>query len=168
MSCNCVENKTWEFDTNLLESDLQKYADVKGSLIAVLQKAQEIYGYLSMDLLEYIAYRTGIQPANVLGVVTFYKQFRIKPVGKHIILLCKGTACHVNGSSHIEEAIREHLNIDEGDITEDGLFTYTNVACLGCCSLAPAMMVGDRTYGKLTKELTIKILEEIVQAETAQ
>jgi len=174
MSCKCNspesnENKTYAFcnpeiDIALLEPVLNKYAGAEGSLITILQKAQDIYGYLPVDLLAYIAHRTGIKPAKVMGVVTFYTQFRTKPIGKNLILLCQGTACHVNGSGEIEEAIKEHLNIEEGEISDNGLFTYNNVACLGCCSLSPAMMIGDRTYGNLTKESTVKILKEMEAA----
>lgn len=148
-------------DLSLLESTLEKYADIDGSLITILQKAQDLYGYLPVDLLAYIALRTGVKPAKVLGVVTFYTQFRTNPVGKNLILLCQGTACHVNGSAMIEEAIREELGVDEGQITGDGLFTYSNVACLGCCSLSPVMMIGGETYGALTKEKVKGIIADI-------
>lgn len=168
MSLNCTNQCAQDFsldesgmDITLLEPCLEKYADVEGSLITILQTAQDIYGYLPIDLLAYIACRTGVKPAKVLGVVTFYTQFRTKPVGKNLILICQGTACHVNGSARIEEAVRSHLGIEEGEISEDGLFTYNNVACLGCCSLAPAMMIGDRVYGNLDKAKTVKILDSV-------
>ena len=161
MECSCI-------DLSRLEPCLETYAGTKGSLITILQKAQELYGYLPVDLLAHIALRTGVKPAKVMGVVTFYTQFRTRPVGKHLILLCQGTACHVNGSVEIEQAIREHLGVEEGEITADGLFTYNNVACLGCCSLAPAMMIGERTYGNLTKASAVKILKEIEAGEGAQ
>jgi NADH-quinone oxidoreductase subunit E len=169
MACNCSGDKVWKFsdpeiDISLLEPDLIKYADTEGSLITILQKAQELYGYLPVDLLAYISHRIGVKPAKVMGVVTFYTQFRTKPIGKNLILLCQGTACHVNGSVNIEEAIREHLDVEEGEISGDGLFTYNNVACLGCCSLAPAMMIGEKTYGNLTKDKTVKVLKEIKQS----
>jgi NADH-quinone oxidoreductase subunit E len=170
MGCNCTGSKTWpisdpSIDITLLEPYLIKYAGTKGSLITILQKAQELYGYLPFDLLACISGRLGIKPAKVLGVVTFYTQFRTKPVGKNLILLCQGTACHVNGSADIEEAIREYLGVAEGDITPDGIFTYNNVACLGCCSLSPVMMIGGKTYGNLTKDGAVKILKEIAQKE---
>ena len=170
MGCSCAEARQWKFsdpaiDINLLEPELVKYAGTKGSLITILQKAQDAYGYLPVDLMAYIALRTGVKPAKVMGVVTFYTQFRTKPVGRHLILLCQGTACHVNGSSGIEEAIREYLEVDEGEISRGGLFTYNNVACLGCCSLSPVMMIGDKTYGKLTKDGAVKILKEIAEKE---
>ena len=146
---------------------LEKYGKVQGSLISILQKTQDIYGYLSLDAINYIAIKTGIKPAKIYGVATFYTQFRLKPIGKNLIMLCQGTACHVNGSKVIEEAVCEHLNIKDGETTEDGLFTLNNVACLGCCSLAPVMMVknadGDETYGNLSKESAKAALEEIME-----
>jgi len=155
-------------DAARLEPCFKKYANVDGSLIPVLQTAQDLYGYLPMDLLAYIARRMGIKPAKVIGVVTFYTQFRTSPVGKNLILLCQGTACHVNGSGAIEEVISEFLGIKEGEISDDGLFTYNNVACLGCCSLSPAMMIGEKTYGILDKEKTVKILAEIREMAVAE
>ena len=158
MTCNCL-------DLSLLEPTLIKYSDVEGSLITILQKAQDLYGYLPPEILAHISKRTGVKPAKIMGVVTFYTQFRTKPAGKYLILLCQGTACHVNGSAGIEEAIKDYLKVGEGEITSDGLFTYNNVACLGCCSLSPVMMIGDKTYGKLTKDGVIKILKEIEKLE---
>jgi NADH-quinone oxidoreductase subunit E len=152
-------------DPALLEPVLEEYAAVPGSLITILQKAQGIYGYLPVDLLAYIAARTGVKPAKVLGVATFYAQFRLKPVGKHLILLCQGTACHVNGSAAIEEAVRDELAVAEGEITPDGLFTFNNVACLGCCSLSPVMMIGGDTFGTLTPEKARSIIRGIREKE---
>ena len=161
--CGCCCDKTAQFAE--LAPTLEKYAKVPGSLITILQKTQEIYGYLSVDAINYISECTGIMPAKIYGVATFYAQFRLKPIGKYLIMLCKGTACHVNGADMIEEAISEHLNIQDGETTEDGLFTLNNVACLGCCSLAPVMMVksvdGDETYGNLTKDSVKEVLDEI-------
>lgn len=156
-------------DFSELAPVLNKYIKVQGSLITILQKAQEIYGYLSMDAICYISQETGIEPAKIYGVATFYTQFRLSPIGKNLIMLCKGTACHVNGSDMIEEAICEELNIQDGETTEDGVFTLNNVACLGCCSLAPVMMVhsagGDETYGNLTKDQVRKIIRDIKSRE---
>ncbi|MCL2254564.1 MAG: NAD(P)H-dependent oxidoreductase subunit E [Lachnospiraceae bacterium] len=154
MDCNCGQELLKK-----LEPELKDYNS--GKLIPILQKAQEIYGWLPPDILKYISDKTGEKLAKVVGVVTFYTQFRSKPVGKNLILLCQGTACHVNGSADIETAIRNELSVNEGEITADGLFTYNNVACLGCCSLSPVMMIGDKTYGKLTRDSAIKILNEI-------
>ena len=166
MGCSCTDKKVWQFsdpaiDPALLEDTFEQCARTPGNLIPILQKAQALYGYLPFDLLAYIAHRTGIEPAKVMGVVTFYTQFRTKPVGKNLILLCQGTACHVNGSGGIEEAIRDYLRVAEGEITENGLFTYNNVACLGCCSLAPVVMIGEKFYGNLTRERVAEVLGKI-------
>ena len=144
-----------------MDGVLEKYGAVEGALITVLQKAQEQYGYLSVELMAYIARRMGLKPAKVLGVATFYTQFRMNPIGKHLILLCQGTACHVNGSAAVEAALLETLGAAEGEITEDGLFTLTNVACLGCCSLSPVMMIDGDAYGELTPDKARKIISDI-------
>ena len=153
-NCNCS-------DLTLLKDVLEKYAGVKGSLITILQKAQDIYGYLPTDVIYHVAKKIGSTPAEVMGVATFYTQFRLKPVGKYLIMLCQGTACHVNGSERIENTIKEHLGIADGETTEDGLFTLKNVACLGCCSLSPVMMINGETYGSLTPEKTVAILNAL-------
>ena len=106
-----------------------------------------------------------LTPAKVMGVATFYTQFRFKPVGKYLIMLCQGTACHVNGSERIEKAIKEELGISDGETTDDGLFTLKNVACLGCCSLSPVMMINEETYGSLTPEKVKTILKNLKEGE---
>ena len=152
-------------DLSLLEDVLQHYQHVEGSLITILQKAQDIYGYLPVDVIYHVAERTGNTPAKVMGVATFYTQFRLQPIGKYLIMLCQGTACHVNGSERIEASICEELGIKDGETTEDGLFTLKNVACLGCCSLSPVMMINEDTYGSLTPDKTISILNDIRKRE---
>ena len=152
-------------DLSLLSDVLAKYDGVKGSLISILQKTQDIYGYIPIDAVYHIAERTGSTPAKVLGVATFYSQFRLQPVGKYLIMLCQGTACHVNGSEKIEKTIKDELGISDGETTEDGLFTLKNVACLGCCSLSPVMMINEETYGSLTPEKTKAILRELKAKE---
>ncbi|MDR0356893.1 MAG: NADH-quinone oxidoreductase subunit NuoE [Clostridiales Family XIII bacterium] len=160
------------FDTTVKDADfkelapvLKKYGNLKGSLISILQQAQDIYGYLSLNTINYISAKTGITPAKIYGVATFYTQFRLEPIGEYLVMLCQGTACHVNGAALIEEAISEHLGIADGETTEDNKFTLNNVACLGCCSLAPVMMIkgpdGEETFGNLTKESAVKALEQI-------
>lgn len=160
--CQCGGSAAADFSE--LAPVLDKYAKVPGSLITILQKAQDIYGFLSIDVINHISEATGIKPAKIYGVATFYAQFRLQPIGKYLIMLCKGTACHVNGADMIEEAVSEHLNIQDGETTEDGLFTLNNVACLGCCSLAPVMMIkttdGEETFGNLTKDKVKTILDD--------
>ncbi len=163
MDCNCRKS-----DLSKLEPMLHEYADIPGSLITVLQKAQEIYGYLPYDVICRIAEVTNNTPAHVLGVATFYTQFRMKPVGKYLILICKGTACHVNGSDAIADAVTEKLGINDGDTTDDSLFSLSFVACLGCCSLSPVMMINEDTYGSLTPEKACAILDGIITKEAAK
>ena len=152
-------------DLSLLKDVLDKYADAKGSLISILQKTQEIYGYIPIDAVYHISERTGLTPAKILGVATFYSQFRFTAVGKHLIMVCKGTACYVNGAERIIEAIQEELGIGNNETTTDGLFSLSIVSCLGCCSLAPVMMIDEDTYGSLTADKVKQILREIRQKE---
>lgn len=152
-------------DLSLLKPVLAEYAGQKGSLITILQHAQDIYGYLPADVLYDIAEQTGTTPAKVMGVATFYTQFRFQPAGRYQIQLCDGTACHVNGSAQIAEAIRQHLHIEDGGTTADGLFSLNIVACLGCCSLSPVMMVNDDCYGSLTPETAVAILDGLREKE---
>ena len=148
-------------DLAQIEAVLDTYADIPGSLITILQETQEAYGYLPMEAMEYIAQRTGTPLANIVGVATFYAQFRLEPVGKYLIMLCQGTACHVNGSELIASAIADELGITDGQTTKDGLFTLEHVACLGCCSLSPVMMINGTTYGRLTPDKAKKILRTL-------
>ena len=157
-----MENKA--VDLTLLDGVLSEYASVKGSLITILQHTQEIYGYLPKEAIELICERTGIATSEIMGVGTFYTQFRFEPVGKYLIMLCQGTACHVNGSELILQTIKDELGIDDGQTTEDGLFSLKCVACLGCCSLSPVMMINEDTYGSLTPAKAKEIVRKIREA----
>ena len=154
-----------KIDLKQIEGVLDELAKVKGSLITILQKTQDIYGYLPKDAIIYISERTGIAKSEIMGVATFYTQFRLTPVGKYLIMLCQGTACHVNSSELILQTIKDELGIEDGETTEDGLFSLKCVACLGCCSLSPVMMINESTYGSLTPEKTKKILKDLREAE---
>ena len=162
MSCHCQGPRS---DFALLKDVLDKYAHQSGSLITILQQAQEIYGYLPKDVMYHIAEKVGTTPAEVVGVATFYSQFRLAPIGKYHIMSCQGTACHVNGSERVSAAISAHLGIQNGETTQDGLFTLEHVACLGCCSLAPVIMINGEAYGNLTPESAIAILKDIQEKE---
>lgn len=164
---NFYESKV-DSDLTLLEPTLEKYGDAAENLISVLQSAQEIYGYLPTDVIIHISQRMCVPIVKIIGVATFYSQFRLAPIGKYLIMLCKGTACHVNGADGIYEAISEYLNIKDNETTEDGLFTIKCVACLGCCSLSPVMMVNDDTYGTLTPEKAVNILKTLAEKEKNQ
>lgn len=158
---------TPQTDFSKLDTVLKEYAGIPGSLISILQKAQEIYGYLPRDVMYRIAESIGVSPAEVMGVATFYSQFRLTPIGKYLIMSCQGTACHVNGSKTVSNAVAKYLGIESGQTTEDGLFTLENVACLGCCSLAPVIMINGEAHGNLTPESAIAVLEDIRRKEAS-
>jgi NADH-quinone oxidoreductase subunit E len=136
-----------------------------GSLIMILQKLQGEYGYLPMDVLDILAKRLNIPIAQVMGTATFYTQFRFKPIGKHVIRVCHGTACHIAGAAKITDILREYLGIQENQTTGDGLFTLERVACIGCCSLAPAVMINEQVFGSLTSDRIVQIIDDYRKRE---
>jgi NADH-quinone oxidoreductase subunit E len=125
------------------------YAGAEGMLIPLLQEAQEADGYISRARMEEIHRESGIPLAHIYGVATFYAQFRLQPVGRHLVKVCHGTACHVAGARSITESLETELGVASGETTEDGQYTLETVACLGCCSLAPVITVGAETFGSL-------------------
>ncbi len=138
--------------------DLWKYDGQAGALIPLLQSAQNTYGFVSEKAIDYISHVTGIPAADIYGVVTFYAQFRTKPLGKYIIKVCNGTACHVNGAKQISDTITDELNIDYEETSDDNNFSMLSVACVGCCSLAPVVVINDETFGRLTPAKLRKII----------
>lgn len=152
-------------DLSLLDSLIEKYKTKKGNMIPLLQGTQNIFGFLPSEAFYYVSQKTGLKLSEMYGVATFYAQFRLVPAGKYIVKVCHGTACHVQNANKITEALSEVLKVNDGETTPDGLFTLESVACLGCCSLAPVMMIGDNTYGKLTEKSTTKIIKEIKLSE---
>lgn len=136
------------------------YRNEPGALIPLLQAAQEAYGYIPEAAIRRIHRAVGVPLAEIFGVITFYSQFRLKPLGKYLIKMCDGTACHVNGSERLASAIEDELRLGGGDTTADGLFTLQKVACLGCCSLSPVIMINDETYGRLTPKKVQQLLKE--------
>jgi NADH:ubiquinone oxidoreductase subunit E len=134
------------------------YKGKEGSLIQILHLAQEINGYLPLDLQIFIADKMDIPLSEVSGVVTFYSFFSTKPRGKHTIRVCLGTACYVRGGKKIVEAIQEKLGVQVGDTTQDGKFTFEVARCIGSCGLAPAMMIDDVVY----KQVNVNKLNSIL------
>lgn len=136
--------------------ELEKFIDnletTKGTLIEILHKAQNIFGYLPRDVQLFVARKLGIPGAEVFGVVSFYSYFTTKPGGKHTISVCMGTACFVRGADKIIERFKEKLNIESNEVTEDGLFTLKDVRCIGACGLAPVVTVDDKVYGRVKEE----------------
>lgn len=143
----------------------EKYTDPEESLIALLQDVQNEIGYISRESVECITEITGIPSSRIMGVASFYAGFRLKPVGKYRIMVCMGTACHVNGAERIGDTVGRILGIDAGDVTEDGLFSWEEVACLGCCSISPAMMINDTAYGNLTPDKVQNVIDSIREGE---
>ena len=144
-----------DFKCNLLKSGKKH-----GSLIPLLQSAQDVYGYIPESSIYYISEVVGIPESEIYGVITFYSQFRLTPTGKYIIKICEGTACHVNGAKKILKAIEAELGISVGETTKDGKFTLESVSCIGCCSLSPVIMINDDTYGRLIPKMIGKILKK--------
>ncbi len=155
------ESKVDEFS-----SELQDFPAKKNSLIPILQMVQNEHGYLPREFMVKIGNYLDIPPSKVYSVATFYAQFRFEPLGDHLIKICHGTACHVKGADNVTETVESELGISMGETTEDGSFTMERVACLGCCSLAPAMMIDGTVYGNLTREKIRDILDDIRGEET--
>ncbi|MBR0143434.1 MAG: NAD(P)H-dependent oxidoreductase subunit E [Clostridia bacterium] len=141
------------------EEKQQKYAELaayidehkneKGPLMPIMQKAQELFTYLSLETQVFIADRVGVPVTDVYGVATFYSQFSLKPKGDYIISVCLGTACYVKGSQDVLNEVKKILGIEAGETTDDGKFTIQDTRCLGCCGLAPVMTINDKVYGRL-------------------
>ncbi len=138
---------------------VQRIGSYREQVIPLLQEIQLRYSYLSEDLVEAVAEEIDVPVADMYGVATFYSQFRFTPMGKHLIKLCKGTACHVQGADILFSSLSEELLLEDEGTTDDMEFTLETVACLGCCSLAPVMMVDGKVYGKLTSSKVKKIIK---------
>jgi len=140
---------------------LETWKGQKGNVIPLLQQTQELRGYLSIEELQEIAAATGKSPAEIYGVATFYAQFRFHPPGRHTLKVCHGTACHVNGAEGLDLAVKTELGAEAGQTTADGKFSVERVACLGCCSLAPVVMIDQEVHGRLTGDKLKKHLRKV-------
>jgi NADH-quinone oxidoreductase subunit E len=147
-------------DFNAVLTILEKENRGSGSLIMILQRLQDAYGYLPRDVLDILSRRMNIPIARILGTATFYSQFRFEPAGRYMIRVCHGTACHIAGAEKITDTIRRSLDIQEHETTPDRLFTLERVACIGCCSLAPAIMINEEVYGGLTPDKVVRIIDD--------
>ncbi len=150
-----------DIDLSLFNQAIEKYRNKKGNLIPLLQSAMDIYGYLPEAVFDKLEKELDISKSQTYGVATFYSQFRLSPVGKHIVKVCHGTACHVQNATELTEYLEEALMLHDGETTPDGMFTLESVACLGCCSLAPVIMIDDEVFGKLDGNAAVKIINEI-------
>ena len=155
------ENSSDIIDLAFVEEVIEREGRGKNAAIPVLRAIQTHYGYLPDEALQKVCEETEITPAQIAGTSTFYSQFRLSPVGKHIVKLCHGTACHVSGISQINDELRRYLAIAPGEDTDPArLFTLEKVACLGCCSLAPVIMIDEETAGRLTPVSACRTLHD--------
>jgi NADH-quinone oxidoreductase subunit E len=161
-TCTCHEP---DIDLAPLDAILEAHEDNPGALIAVLQDAQAEYGYLPQIVICEVAERRGVPLSTAYGVATFYAQFRLSPQGKNVFKVCHGTACHIAGADQITNVLEEELGIASGETAADLSATLETVACLGCCSLAPVVMVGEQTYGRLDAPAVRKLVKAHGTAE---
>lgn len=154
---------TKEQEARLMEV-IAKYKGTKGATMPVLQQAQEIYGYLPEEVQIMVAEGLGISLSEVYGVVSFYTQFSLNPKGQYNISICMGTACYVKGSGEVLARVEEVLGIKAGEVTKDGLFSIDATRCLGCCGLAPVMVINEEVYGRLTPDEAEKVLRKYMGA----
>ena len=157
MGCsNC--NSSEKF--NELESFINGLEDKRGALIAVLHKAQHLYGFLSDEVIYFVSEKMDIPTSKIYGVISFYSYFTTKQRGQYVVNVCLGTACFVRGADAIMKEFEKQLDIKAGETSSDMKFTLTGLRCIGACGLAPVVMVNEKVYGRMEKEMVIKILEE--------
>ncbi len=153
-------------DFSVLDQAIKEYGNEEKSLIAILQRAQEVYRYLPQEIFPYLSTALGIPEARIYGVATFYENFSLEKKGKYIIKVCDGTACHVRKSTAILEAMRKELGLSEKKkTTDDFMFTLETVSCLGACSSAPAVMVNDEIYPTMTPESSVELVKSLKEKE---
>ncbi len=152
---------TTNFDLAPLHAILEEYGSQKGTVIPILQRVQDAYGYLPKEILAEISKRTNIPLTQLMGVATFYTQFRLSPRGKHLIRVCDGTACHVSGAPHIVRAIEKEYDMPAGSSSPDLKYTLEVVYCVGACGLAPVVIVDDKVYGRLSPDAVLEKVRDV-------
>lgn len=153
---NQFDNKLYE----QLKAVIAEKKDLQNPVIEILRIAQEIFGYLPIEVQEFIATELGIPASKVYGIVTFYNFFSMKPRGKYIINVCTGTACFVKGAPRLITMLTDQLGIQMGETSPDGKFSLNSVRCVGACSLAPVFVIGEETFGRIdTKDKIVEILK---------
>ncbi|NLK42201.1 MAG: NADH-quinone oxidoreductase subunit NuoE [Planctomycetes bacterium] len=135
-------------------------------LIAVLHKAQELFGYVPRQVMDEVAEILQIPTAHIWGVATFYHYFNLEPIGRHTISVCMGTACYVKGAKQILDVLKSELGVEVGKTTDDMLFTLQEARCLGACGIAPVMMIDDKIYGELDAKKTVDIINQYRKADS--
>jgi NADH-quinone oxidoreductase subunit E len=153
------EKKTLNF--TVLDAIIHKHNVQRGAIISILQEVQDSYGWIPKPAIQRISEATNVSITEIFGIVTFYAQFRLEPLGENVIKVCHGTACHLNGIENVSDSLCKRIETREGETSADGKYTVEPVACLGCCSLSPCIMVNGEVYGRLTPENVIKVVEEL-------
>jgi NADH-quinone oxidoreductase subunit E len=153
-----TEAITIESPALAIDAIVHKHNVEPGAVIPVLQEIQEAYGHVPPVAIQRVAEHMNIPASEIYGIVTFYAQFRLQPLGKNLVRVCHGTACHLGGAEMVAEALAQATGAREGETSPDDLFTVERVACLGCCSLAPCIMINNETHGRLTPESVDKLV----------
>ena len=159
MACACSTQENYTFTDELL-SFIEEWKAKPGSLIMILHKTQETFGYISRPVADKLSTLTGIPLAKIYGVVTFYHFFKTTKPGKYTISVCMGTACYLKGAQDLLDEVRKILGLAPNEVSDDGLFSVDAVRCIGCCGLAPVLMVGKNTHGRLTKDMLTEIIAQ--------
>ncbi len=154
-----------ELSFAVIDAIAHKHNVQPGAVIPALQEIQDAYGYIPPAAIERIAQNIGVPSSEIYGIVTFYSQFRLEPVGENLIKVCHGTACHLSGAERIAQAIAQATGAEEGETSPDDKFTVERVACLGCCSLAPCTMINNEVHGRLTPESIGKIVSQVQKVQ---
>jgi bidirectional [NiFe] hydrogenase diaphorase subunit len=152
----------------LLEKTIKEHGYQKSSLLEVLHRAQELYGYIDKDLLTYVSESLGLPPSHVYGVAAFYNFFRLKKPGDHVVTSCLGTACYVKGSEEIIAAVEKEFKVERGKSTADGRLSLFITRCIGACAMAPTVVVDDEVIGKATKEEVIKRVKQVLEEKKVE
>ncbi len=154
-----------EVDLTAANQVIDKYLEMHGALMPVLQEIQEVYGYVPEPCVHLVAERLNVYSSQIYGVLTFYAQFHLEPRGKYIVRVCMGTACHVKGAGRIGDTLKDRLGIGHAETTEDLKFTAEYVACIGACGMAPVIMVNDGTYGSMTVNKMNEVIDKYLKMD---
>jgi NADH:ubiquinone oxidoreductase subunit E len=152
---------TAAIDLTKVDAIIAKKGTTREMAIPVLQAVQETFRYIPAEAVVHIAAKTDMTESQLFGIATFYAQFRLSEVGEKIVKVCHGTACHVSGAEGITESLEARLGVKDGENTPDMRYTLSKVACVGCCSLAPVVMVDNRTYGSLDRKKAAEIIDQL-------
>ena len=155
-------------DLSVVGDMIEQCGTEPDAVIPILLGLQDAFGYLPIEALQEVTEKTDITPAQVYGVATFYAQFRLEPLGEHMVRVCHGTSCHVRGIVGITDTICDLLGLEGEGTTEDGKYTLEKVACLGCCSLSPVVMVDDKVYGGMTRKKAKRIFKQLEREDSKQ